>query len=87
MNQGGTNGTVTAIAGAGTNSCSATVSFPGDATVQPPILPYTEDYTSLDAAEFDVLLAAFEGATQTPPIKVDVTVNGTGDCTGVTAHR
>lgn len=86
MNKGGTNGTVTACAGAGT-SRSATVHYPPDTTVQPPIPGYTEDYTDLSEEEFDALALAFSGATQTPPVKVDVTVDAQGNCTGAVAHR
>lgn len=81
MAAAGVNGSVSSCAVSSTGARSAAVDFPGDPG--PPVInPHEETYTDLTADQYATFLAAF-AANQ----KVDTTVNGSGGCNGVTAHK
>lgn len=81
MAAGGVNGSVSSCSVSSTGARSAAVSFPASAG-PPPIETHTETYTDLTADQYATFLAAFTAQAQ-----VDTTVNGSGGCNGVTAHR
>lgn len=78
--QGGTGGTVTSYGCSDTAGKTATVSYPGDATVQPPVPPHTETYHGLSDDEWETFKSAKHHDE-----KVDTTCDTAGNVTGVTA--
>lgn len=81
MAAAGTNGSVTSCTVSSTGARSAVVGFPS-LPGPPPTEPHAETYTDLTADQYATFLAAFSANAQ-----VDTTVNGSGHCNGVTAHR